>query len=147
MSMTLALTKVEQKGLSLYYVCISLIYRAIKNFSFEKRFLVLEKFYQNSVFFNSSSKNKSLKEQNYDDGTERHSENSLQSLSEGFYSQPEQNKCGRFRDLFYGGDGGTCFPQYLGMLNTFFPPKFMANSRTLSLLFEFAADVFSEIII
>ena len=53
------------------------------------------------------------------------------------------------RDLFYGGDGGDMSPQYLGRGDKipFVPPKFMANSRTLSLLFEFAADVFSEIII
>ena len=47
-----------------------------------------------------------------------------------------------------GGRGGHV-PQYLGRGDKipFVPPKFMANSRTLSLLFEFAADVSSEIII
>ena len=49
---------------------------------------------------------------------------------------------------FKGGTGGTCLSQYLGRGDKirFVPPKFMVKSRTLSLLFEFAADVFSEII-
>ena len=52
------------------------------------------------------------------------------------------------RPLLKGGRGGTCPPNIWegGDKILFVRPKFMANSRTLSLLFEFAADVFSEII-
>ena len=53
------------------------------------------------------------------------------------------------RSILWGDGGDMFFPisGKGGIKYLLSPPKFMANSRTLSLLFEFAADVFSEIII